>query len=243
MQSTVTRTVINSMLCPSATPPNGVINGITGSVPAPGCSYFGSTGASFEYDAGQTSGPPNGVFRFRGNQVGVRDVRDGTSNTIAFGEWKIGDFNTSKVSIQDVAYPTTTPPSGVSRNGPTMVLPNATVSPQTIQAWGVTCNQSAQSTGNRSYLGDCWALGIFGRGLGNFVTPPNPPFVNCISINGNGDFDTAPGMFNPSSYHSGGANVGLCDGSVRFIKDSTAYQTIWALGSKDQGEVISANSY
>jgi prepilin-type processing-associated H-X9-DG protein len=46
-----------------------------------------------------------------------------------------------------------------------------------------------------------------------------------------------------SSYHSGGANVAMCDGSVRFLKSTTALPTVWALGSKDGGEVISADSY
>ena len=33
------------------------------------------------------------------------------------------------------------------------------------------------------------------------------------------------------------------DGSVKFLKSSTANQVVWALGSRDQGEVIDANSY
>jgi prepilin-type processing-associated H-X9-DG protein len=243
IQSTVTQTRINALLCPSSPLPVGNINGLSIAIPAPGSSYFGSVGSSFEYDGAQTGGLPNGVFQYRGSSIGVRDVQDGTSTTIAFGEWKIGDFNSGKISMQDVAYPTSTPPAGVTRNTSTMTLPNAGVSPMVVQQWGATCNASAKSTGQRSYLGDCWALGIFGRGLGTFVSPPNPPFVNCISVNGQGDFDTAPGMFNSSSFHSGGANVAMCDGSVRFLKDSTSYQTVWALGSRNQGEVISTDSY
>ena len=50
-------------------------------------------------------------------------------------------------------------------------------------------------------------------------------------------------MFGLSSFHPGGANVLLLDGSVRFLKDSISSQTIWALGSVRQGEVISADSY
>jgi prepilin-type processing-associated H-X9-DG protein len=50
-------------------------------------------------------------------------------------------------------------------------------------------------------------------------------------------------MYNPCSYHPGGANFTFCDGSVKFLKDSTNLMTIWALGSRAQGEVISADSY
>ena len=46
-----------------------------------------------------------------------------------------------------------------------------------------------------------------------------------------------------ASWHSGGANILLCDGSVRFLKDSTSQPVVWALGSRGQGEVISADSY
>jgi prepilin-type N-terminal cleavage/methylation domain-containing protein/prepilin-type processing-associated H-X9-DG protein len=37
------------------------------------------------------------------------------------------------------------------------------------------------------------------------------------------------------SVHSGGVNVGMGDGAVRFLKDSTSQQTLWMLGSADDG--------
>jgi prepilin-type N-terminal cleavage/methylation domain-containing protein/prepilin-type processing-associated H-X9-DG protein len=46
-----------------------------------------------------------------------------------------------------------------------------------------------------------------------------------------------------SSNHPGGVNVAMGDGSVRFIKDSVSYQTWWALGTRNGGEVISADQY
>ena len=41
----------------------------------------------------------------------------------------------------------------------------------------------------------------------------------------------------------GGFAVVMCDGSVKFLKDSTNIVTIWALGSRASGEIIDANSY
>jgi hypothetical protein len=35
----------------------------------------------------------------------------------------------------------------------------------------------------------------------------------------------------------------LADGSVKFLKDSTSLPVIWGLGSRAQGEVISADAY
>ena len=46
-----------------------------------------------------------------------------------------------------------------------------------------------------------------------------------------------------TSNHPGGVNVGFSDGSVRFIKDSVSIQTWWALGTRNLGEIISADSY
>jgi prepilin-type processing-associated H-X9-DG protein len=41
---------------------------------------------------------------------------------------------------------------------------------------------------------------------------PNPPYPNCINVEGNGDFDNT-GMFGMSSFHSDGANIVMCGGS------------------------------
>jgi prepilin-type processing-associated H-X9-DG protein len=45
------------------------------------------------------------------------------------------------------------------------------------------------------------------------------------------------------SYHSGGVNALLGDGSVRFIADSIAIALWRALGSRAGGEVIDSSSY
>jgi prepilin-type processing-associated H-X9-DG protein len=50
-------------------------------------------------------------------------------------------------------------------------------------------------------------------------------------------------MYGMSSYHAGGGHVAMADGSVRFLKSSTSQQVVWALGTRNGGEVISADSY
>ena len=77
--------------------------------------------------------------------------------------------------------------------------------------------------------------------LGNLVLPPNPQYFNCTA--NTGDSLMSPGVWGLSSYHPGGANVLMSDGSVKFLKNSTNMITIWALGSRAQGEVISSDSY
>jgi prepilin-type processing-associated H-X9-DG protein len=95
---------------------------------------------------------------------------------------------------------------------------------------------------NMSYLGQAWNQGMFGWTLGNTLLPPNAPYPNCRMCSWDGDWD-CPGRYGMSSYHPGGGNVAFADGSVRFLKTSTANQVVWALGSRDQGEIITSDSY
>jgi hypothetical protein len=58
--------------------------------------------------------------------IGIRNVADGTSNSFAFGEWRIGDGNTGiNVIPSDIAYVGKWP-AGVARNTPQLELPAMT---------------------------------------------------------------------------------------------------------------------
>jgi prepilin-type processing-associated H-X9-DG protein len=43
--------------------------------------------------------------------------------------------------------------------------------------------------------------------------------------------------------HPGGGNFFFMDGSVRFLKTSTALRTFWALCTRNNGEIISSDAY
>jgi prepilin-type processing-associated H-X9-DG protein len=51
------------------------------------------------------------------------------------------------------------------------------------------------------------------------------------------------GLIGAQSNHPGGVNVGMLDGSVRFMKDSIARPTWWAVATYSGGEVIDAASF
>src|SRR5579864_2474071 len=115
VQCTALTTRVASFLCPSSTLPSGLFNWgcrcccayipwMAGNCRFTGNNYFASVGATV---CPWTSAKPPGMFaiytpRTSPGSFGVRDVQDGTSNTIAFGEWKMGDFDSSKLSPQDV---------------------------------------------------------------------------------------------------------------------------------------------
>jgi prepilin-type N-terminal cleavage/methylation domain-containing protein/prepilin-type processing-associated H-X9-DG protein len=243
INTTTVKARIASFLCPSSPLPQSTYyNG-----QSPGNNYFGSVGSSWGF-VGTWTNKPNGIFRYLGTVIGTRDVLDGTSNTVAFGEWKTGDFDNNARNYQDVVNVGGTNLGGGGQDTANANMPGGA---SALASYILTCNSTWAPTGNapggsqpiqRSWIGEHWAPGIFSRSLGNLLLPPNPPTMNCLSCGGCGD-DDGPGIFSLSSYHPGGANVCMADGSVRFLKNSVALQTIWALGSRGNSEVLSADSY
>jgi prepilin-type N-terminal cleavage/methylation domain-containing protein/prepilin-type processing-associated H-X9-DG protein len=250
-------TGISSFVCPSSPPAPGTYYGRG----RKGITYFASVGSSLHWVGQSGSSQPNGLFMYAGgnplfmtdqnNPWGIRDVIDGTSNTIAFGEWRLGDFNDNKLTIpQDVINLGQDPP-GITGDGWGSPLMNMPAGQTNFLQWINMCAgfapQSIQNGGNNwefnmSYLGQDWNQGMFGWTLGNTLLAPTPRYPNCRMCSWNGDWD-CPGMYGLSSYHPGGGNIALADGSVRFLKSTTANPVVWALGSRNQGEALSQDSY
>jgi prepilin-type N-terminal cleavage/methylation domain-containing protein/prepilin-type processing-associated H-X9-DG protein len=242
LNTTVTLTRLLAFLCPSSAPPNWVDTALSPAGTAPGNSYFHSKGAGLEWVGTMTGGLPNGMFMTGGSPIGIRDVLDGTTNTIAFGEWRIGDGNQSIVSVPADIVSLGALPKGVTRNTPQMELP--AMGQSVFLQWTQQCAAAILTTrGNHtSTLGQNWSLGQNAHTFGDCLLAPNPKIPNCIDVAPSGGLNQ-PGMFTFSSYHPGGANALMADGSVRFLKDSTNMLTMWSLGSRAQGEVISADAY
>ena len=191
--------------------------------------------------------PLNGV-----PAIAIRDVTDGTSNTIAFGEWHLGDQNSSQLSVQDVISHGPGYPFGLTCctewGSPLMNMQQ--VNYPAFQNWLNTCAGLAPASTlanpnweyNMSYIGNSWNQGMFGYTLGNTLLAPGSKYPNCRCCSWDGDWD-CPGMYTLSSFHPGGGNVSFADGSVRFLKASTQTFVVWALGSRSGDEVITSDSY
>jgi len=180
--------------------------------------------------------PSTGLFTYQ-QSYGIASCTDGTSNTIAFAEAVVGSQNQTigqKFSgLQNIgglaAFETMDASAGQGTN--------AVGALQACQ----TAFTSKSGTVDVQ-RGENWAHGCMAMTMFNTIAPPNfsgGSFTHCSRIGSGARSD----LSNSDSYHPGGVNVTLGDGSVKFIK-STINPLIWyALGTKGGGEVISADQY
>ncbi|MDR2705441.1 MAG: DUF1559 domain-containing protein, partial [Planctomycetaceae bacterium] len=154
--------------------------------------------ASNEFKGGQNRGV-FGVFKFKS----FASVVDGTSNTVVFSE------AASSVTDSD-----RTVKSGVLTTYPAGGITSAYAASCFAQQNGSELLQPPSSTFKASYRG--WRFGDGRMAFGGFSTilPPNSP--SCTPSDHNGGW----ALYSVTSYHSGGVNVGLLDGSVRFISNT-----------------------
>lgn len=228
---TVINAVVGAFLCPSD-PTTAFRNGTN---------YGASIGPQFRNDAPPmvANGISTGVFA-GANAYGLRDITDGTSNTIAAAETLMGD-NTAGVNNGAETYNLVPWPDGKdSGNGAGATASMLSLEGQAhlvnyIQA----CDQAAQARANEvNDRSRYWIAARLQTGaVINQLLPPNSQHADCIN------YSAHAGMKTSRSRHSGGANSLFSDGSVRFIKTSINPPTWWALGSRAGGEVISSDSY
>jgi len=242
INSTVSCAIINSFICPSdgmsPVPTNYYIwSGET-------TNYMYSVGTSTDFGKDET-----GVFTMAGRVYGVQSVTDGSSNTIAFGESLVGDQTIEQVPYRD--GPTLAAGSATCKGGWCGVYDVSSLYNQVIADLN-TCaaglaKQGTIPGGTQNQKGFRWCEPDGGFGAFNTVVPPmSSQFAfNWCALRGTAPNSNASGgqYQNATSNHPGGCNFLFADGSVHFIKSSISMRTYWALGTKANGEVISADQY
>ncbi len=210
---------VSSLLCPSDTA-DRVPSGWAAT------NYAVSEGAYFPWlwgpsdvpGANTSFPPPNGMF-FVDMAFTIASVTDGTSNTAALSERVIGDFSSAISTPKTDNYGPGTSPAG---------FVDAIAG---CNALNVT-NLSYQ---NLNVDGAPWAFASNCETIYRHATVPNSR--SCM-YPANWRI-----LLSASSNHPGGVNATFADGSVRFVKDSISLVTWQALGTRNGGEVISADSY
>jgi prepilin-type N-terminal cleavage/methylation domain-containing protein/prepilin-type processing-associated H-X9-DG protein len=252
--NTVTSTRINTLVCPTESLKNGpwlastftsyhanmsgpaAMYAWTGPIVPMSGAYSGKPGhANIPEEAGNGTTANLGSFGFEG-------VSDGTSSTALFSEALIGLNGFVVVSPGQL-------PNALRVSYQTqMNIQWDAGSPQVAQQFYQTCRSlpaTTQPTNPTQWSGACWSgdhAGTLHFNAYNHWNTPNG--LSCVAANSWGG---PPGGLNDiitaSSLHPGGVNVAFCDGTVRFVKDTVAVQTWWALGTRNQSEVLSSDSY
>jgi prepilin-type N-terminal cleavage/methylation domain-containing protein/prepilin-type processing-associated H-X9-DG protein len=217
--STVMTTTLSVLLCPSDA--GGVIPAGFGS----GTNYRDNEGTSVVmwYGATDTAGvntnmpPPNGLF-FANLQCRIADVTDGLSNTAAFSEHVIGDFNQLVATDKSDTFEPGTHPL-TSDDALNM-----------CKAINYT-NLSFQGYSN---VGAPWIYGYHSTSAYWHSGPPNSR--SCM-------FPPSRISTTANSRHPSGVNVLMGDGSARFVKDTVNIAAWRGIGTRNGGEIISAEQF
>jgi prepilin-type N-terminal cleavage/methylation domain-containing protein/prepilin-type processing-associated H-X9-DG protein len=235
---TILTTQLNAFLCPSDgnIPTNlyTLANG-GGQKQVGYASYPNNIGTITSNNSGNIDGPayilgaqanPTGA---QGGTVMLASVSDGTSNTVIFSEFvrgradQISTTGNWQIFVAGIAYPAT----------------NTYVIPSTYSA---ACQTSTTLESSGYNLKGCfWYNDKCGQGGGySHISTPN---LKACMFNNDTDAFAGRTIVGASSNHSGGVNVGMIDGSVRFIKNTINPITWWGLATRGGGEVLSADSY
>jgi prepilin-type N-terminal cleavage/methylation domain-containing protein/prepilin-type processing-associated H-X9-DG protein len=234
--STVFKSTVATFLCPSdGNNPSFTRNGVeTGKN-----SYGNNMGVSRSFN-GTFDGPAYMVDSLSyGGVVTFASIVDGTSNTALWSEYVKGNGATSNIKPGLNAVFLSTSSFSTSPPSPALAASMA----QTLQNARKLCTRQMQAS--YDLKGYNWMDGWSGGG-GPYthLIAPNQP---ACAYSNDGGLGKPPledhSMVGPSSFHSGGVNVGFLDGSVKFIKDSVNLGTWAALGTHAGGEVIDGSGY
>jgi prepilin-type processing-associated H-X9-DG protein len=172
----------------------------------------------------------------------VATVKDGTSNTCAFSERIKGVGNGAALQVTE-AYNPQTPTSNMYSLAATS---DADTYPSLLYYQGCkSLTPTSTSVAPVGINGGTYYQELMGDCSYTHLMPPNSISCTFSSLTpppGNGDNNHPQGALTATSFHNGGVNAGMLDGSVRFFKNSISNVTWWAVGTINSGEVVSSDS-
>jgi prepilin-type processing-associated H-X9-DG protein len=191
--------------------------------------------------------PQNYPLSQNSGTIGFSGITDGTSNTALWSEAASGSnipviAGTGKLSELRTFFA-----AGTQSNWNNVVIG----APNAVTQFLAQCVSLAPGTVGNSTTprGANWQVTMpyyANYGMYNHVGGPNSRQCSNIvvpSTVGGGPGLDVYGTSPPTSFHQGGVNVAMCDGSVRFIRDQINLYTWWAIGTRAGNEPINANSF
>jgi len=219
---------IKTMVCPSAIP--GPRRGANNrGWDGPGSNYGWCYGSRVYAN---WDGSSNG-FISQTKQNRMADVLDGTSNTILAGEFLSG--SNASATAGPGKYPFDIFFAGDALYNSVANKDFATAAE--LDAIGAAARNRPQGVLSANVTLPLWYSST--QSAFNTAAPPNWKWPsaggNCCP---GGSHDWGPGIIPPRSLHSGGVNVVLGDGTVKFIRDSIDLVTFQRLGNRSDGQPL-----
>ena len=206
--------VIGTFLCPSD-------SFATRSSPFPVNSYCACIGLGEQTVVGNVGVPTrNGTF-WGNSPISLAEIQDGLSTTLAFSEKPVG--------------------SGVvGRYDPfrDWVEYRGSGSDFSASNWLNACSHLSVADLTRAQLdgGETWMIpgGTFTHFYAS--APPNSRVPDCGTVGLNNGW----GIFAARSFHPGGVNAAMADGSIHWFGAGVQTATWWGLGTRSGGEIVVA---
>lgn len=237
--STVGRVQVATLLCPSESlseRPDAGFGSMNyyGNLGGPGV-ITTHTGIIIPNGEGVT--PTIGSTYGRGGPVTFAAVTDGSSNTALFSEKLYGSPNT----VGTIKVNSNNAKRGLFT--PSATVPHDTGDPVQAMAFLANCkNIPATTVAASSVAGLSWTKAYPPYSVINAYTHFGGP--NSVACSNDNSYWGGPSAsVPPNSNHPGGVNLGMADGSVRFVKDSVNLQAWWAIGTRAGGEVVSSDAF
>jgi hypothetical protein len=157
------------------------------------------------------SAPNDGLF-WRGSNTKMRDITDGTSNTVFMAEGLFGNRVASATALVN----------------PQRQMKRVSLgAPCGVTAEQIEAAAAASWDGRRA---GAWISATGFQTLVHGYLPPNSRTPDAIF---HGDV-----VSGPRSMHAGGAQLSLCDGSVRFVSENVDRVVFRNVFARDDGRVI-----
>lgn len=157
------------------------------------------------------SGNNDGLF-WRGSSVKFRDITDGTSNTAFMAETLFGNRQAATTTLVD---------------------PQRQMKRVSLGASCVPTAEAMESTASTNFTGNRAGIWISSTGFHTLIQGYYPPNSKNPDFGNHGEV-----VSGPRSLHVGGAQLSLCDGSVRFVSENVNLAIFRNVFARNDGQVL-----